>query len=114
MLEPIKPASGEQVRALYEAGTADLDTNCQVMSLGENLAVIRTAVEIDPVIMAPKASTREKALFIWGLENHLRLTGVKAYYFNIHTEDQEWIDVVKAWGAVQQSTGPELRFKKSL
>lgn len=79
-----------------------------------NLAVLKQVVELDPVHYAESSSVLEKTRFVFDLEERMLGAGVQHYYFNIAAEDAGWQKVVKEWGAVQQSHGPELRFGRSL
>lgn len=114
MLEPIRPATSQEVEELIKAGNCDIMPGTVVVKMGEHTAVLRTVLELDPLLMAPGASDREKAIFIWGIENFLRCSGTLAYYFNLHTDDETWNQVVESWGAKKTSTAPEFRFKKAL
>lgn len=97
---------------------ADLDSTCQVVALdtqvGTPLAVIRLAVEVDPVFFPENFPDRLKAVFMRDIETHLAAKGVAKYYFQIAADDTNWQSVVVHDGGIQQSHGPELRFGKPL
>jgi hypothetical protein len=115
-LKHIRIATAEEVERVKKG--SDLGPNSSVLAYDHNgephLAVVRTVVEVDPVYYAKDSNTAQKARFIWGLEERMLGAGVLHYYFNVPIEDEEYIKVVKQWGAVQQSHGPELRFGRSL
>lgn len=78
------------------------------------LGVIRKAIELDPVHIPEGTPDVRKAAFIWALECGMRMQGIPAYYFNIHTADTKWKDTCEKFGAEILSTEPEFRFKKVL
>lgn len=112
MMKPLRLATNEEVEKIK--ADADVDVGCSVIALDDNFAVLRACHEIDPFIMAENVTDRQKAAFIWGIENCLRFTGVPFYYFNVPVSDEKYIEVVKSWGAQQTSREPEFRFKKLL
>lgn len=112
MISGIRLATPEEVEAIRK--DSDLTNATRVLVFDNDRAVIRMALEVDPVHFAKDTPKHKRALFLWGIENTLRLEGVPEYYFNVRVEDQEFIDTVKGFGAVQVSRGPELRFKKTL
>lgn len=84
-----------------------------------DLAVYRMAPELDPVMWAPETSDRRKMLFIWAIENGLRMMGtVPHYYFQVSAEDTpeatKWRHVVETSGAERLSPTPQYRYIKSL
>lgn len=81
---------------------------------GKDFGVFRNCMEVDPVIFAPDTGNQRKLLFLMNLETALRLQGFKEFYFNIPADDAVYLEVMKHWGAVQQSTTPVIRFKKVL
>jgi len=97
---------------------SDLQDGCQIVALntqaGTPLAVIRLAVEVDPVIFPEGFPDRLKAVFLRDIETHLAAKGTMNYYFNVAASDEAWQAVIKTWGAEQVSPGPEIRFKKAL
>jgi hypothetical protein len=103
----------EQIRS-----RADLDPTCVVLALntqaGVPLAVVRLAVEVDPVVFPEGFPDRLKAVFQRDIETYLAAKGVAHYYFNIDAVDETWQTVAKTWGAEQVSVVPEIRFKKAL
>ena len=116
MMEPIRLATQEEVEKLAE--TSDLSNATSVVGLGEGdraiYAVLRQAFEVDPVVSGPAVNSQRKALFIWGVENALRMQGLKQYYFNVLASDETWRKTVESWGAVPTSVAQEIRFKKVL
>ena len=82
--------------------------------MGNDLAVVRDTVEIDPVFFDENSSYKRKLMFFWGLENMLRAMGYSESYFNVHAENESFISVLKHLGAEPVSEVPEIRFKKSL
>lgn len=115
MINRIRLATPEEVETIK--ATADC-AGAQVLALdtpeGTPLAVVRTAIEVDPVIYPEKLSNRMKAMFQRDIETVLAAQGAFKYYFNVHASNQPMLDAVKSWGAVQQSTEPEIRFVKVL
>lgn len=115
MLSKIRLATPEEIEKI--AAFSDLHDGTTVLAFGEgddtDFAVIRNCIEIDPMVHA-KESPKQKALFVWALENMLRFQGVKRYYFNVAPEDQVYIMNIEHWGAKQMSKAPELRFRKDL
>jgi hypothetical protein len=109
-------ATQEEIEAFSHV--ADLDATCVVYAMdtrkGTGFAVRRIAVEIDPLIPGPDWDIKLKSLFYRDLENILWGQSVPAYYFNVHTEEEEWNKVVETWGATRTSTAPEFRYKKVL
>ena len=79
-----------------------------------DLAVLRLAPELDPVIFTPETPPQQKRDFIRLVEAHMRCSGGREYYFNASPEDKEWLSVITGWGAQQVSKAPELRFKMYL
>jgi hypothetical protein len=112
MLKPLRLASEEEVAAIKKQ--ADVDLGCTVLGMDKDLAVLRICHELDPFIMAPESTDRQKVAFVWAIENCLRFTGVPFYYFNIKASDEKWLKNVESFGAQQVSQEPELRFKKIL
>ena len=79
-----------------------------------DFAVLRLNLELDPVFFATD-SDRRKAMFLWGIENGLRMQGAAhAYYFAIAAKDAAWQKVVETFGAERLSEEPQLRYKKVL
>ena len=105
-------ASPEQVERIRSQ--SDLGPSSLVLAMGEDLAVVKNLVEIDPVFYANGATNSRKLMFVWGIENWLRLTSTWAYYFNVKAEDSVWRKVVETHGAEAISEAPEIRYKKIL
>jgi hypothetical protein len=116
MINRIRVATPEEVKSIE--ATADCQVGCTVLALdtpeGVSFAVVRTCVEVDPVIYPEKLSNRMKAMFQRDVETVLAAQGVPKYYFNVHADNKAMIDSVQSWGAVPQSTEPEIRFMKVL
>lgn len=117
MFRHIRVATPEEVEGIRKG--SDLNANSSVLAWdhenGEkDLAVLRPVWELDPVYYAKGSSAGQKTRFIWGLEERLLGANIQHYYFNVPVEDEQYIKIVKEWGAVQQSRGPELRFGRSL
>jgi hypothetical protein len=116
MLNRIRLAKKEEIESIFP--NSDLIPGSTVLALdtpeGVAFAVIRTVVEVDPVIYPEKMSNRLKTVFQRDIETVLAAQGVPQYYFNIHTTNDAWLETAKHYGAVVQSTAPELRFKKTL
>jgi len=112
-LDIIRHATEEEIEQIKDR--SDLTNATSVVTFGgKDFAVYRLAPELDPVIFAPDTTDKRKLLFLMNLETTLRLQGVKEIYFNIKADDKVTHDVMKHWGAVEQSPTPEIRFKKVL
>jgi hypothetical protein len=109
----IRLATVEEVKAIEKG--ADLDETCLVYALntqqGVPLAVVRMAVEVDPVIYPEGLHDRMKAMFQRDIETTLQAKGVSKYYFNVHVSNKPMLEVAKTLGAEQMSTEPEYRFR---
>lgn len=112
----VRTATQEEIQGI--AGYSDLGPGCMVLALdtaeGTALAVVRTAIEVDPVIYPEKLSDRMKAMFQRDIETVLAAQGAARYYFNVHVSNEQMIHVVKTLGAQQTSSEPEYRFVKVL
>lgn len=82
--------------------------------MGNDIAVIRDTVEVDPVFFAENSNYKRKAMFFWGIENMLRAMGYTELYFNVQADNETFISVLKNLGAEPVSEAPEIRFKKKL
>jgi hypothetical protein len=111
-LDAIKLATPEQVERI--ASTSDLGPTSAVYAMGEDIAVVKHVVEIDPVYFNETSNTSRRLMFVWGLENVLRITGFPAYYFNCLETAEAWRHVVETNGAKAISIAPEIRYKKDL
>jgi hypothetical protein len=112
-MEPIRIATPEEIEAIK--AHADLTANSTVLAFGKDLAVVRQVSEIDPLFFANDSNPKRRLLFMWGLENMLRMVGVPEYYFNLHADDPKYLATMQeTFGAKPTSTAPEIRFKKSL
>jgi hypothetical protein len=118
-MDKLRLATAEEVQAIH--ATSDLGPGSSILAFDcektgrPDLAVFKQVSELDPVLFQPDTSTRRRALFIWALENSLRLMGTPpAYYFNVLVDDEEWQKNVESWGAIRVSTAPEYRYKKVL
>ena len=113
-MDAIRLATPEQVARI--SATSDLGPTSVVYAMGDDLAVMKQVVEIDPAYFAENSTTSRRLMFIWGLENSLRLNGVPAYYFNCLADEATapWRKVVETHGAKALSTAAEIRFKKEL
>jgi hypothetical protein len=110
-MDSIKIATLEQIEACKV--TLDVTPRSQVWAMGNDLAVVRLASEIDPMVME-KESGQRRLLFSWGLENMLRATGNTEYYCNVPIHMTDYHEVLKKLGHEQISSEPEFRFKKVL
>lgn len=115
----IRLATVEEVKSI--APVSDLDESCLVFALdtqqGTPLGVVRTVVEIDPVVY-PETwkgnNERLKMLFQRDLETIIFAKGAPKYYFNVHADDKKMVDAMATLGAENISTAPEFRFRKRL
>jgi hypothetical protein len=115
-MKRLRPASPEEIKLI--APTSALDNSCLVLALdspqGPIFAVVRTAIEVDPVIFPPDLQDRWKVLFMRDVETFLAAREAQCYHFNVHIDDTRWIASVEAWGAERTSTAPEYRYRKGL
>ena len=113
MISPIRLATEEEVKQIAE--TSDLTASSVVWVWDNDKAVIRTALEIDPVHFAPTSGNQRKALFFWALQNMVRVTGTKEIYFNIDAEGTEdYQAVLEKMGAQKTTSKPQYRYKLNL
>jgi len=82
--------------------------------MGDDLAVVKQVTELDPVYFSEGSNTSRRLMFIWGIENWLRLTGVDRYYFDVPVDSETWRHNVETHGAEQLSTGAVYHYKKVL
>jgi hypothetical protein len=112
----IRLATPEEIEPLK--ANSDLDPTCTVLALesdaGTAFAVIRHAVEVDPVHFPKGYPDRMKAVFVRDIETCLTAWGIPSYYFNVLASDEDWMKAVVKWGAEQISVAPEQRFKRTL
>jgi hypothetical protein len=117
-MKRIRVATAEEVESIK--GVSDLDPSCIILALETNsgtpLAVVRTAIEVDPVHFPPDFPDRLKMVFMRDVETVLAAKGVDHYYFNILNtpETETYRDTMVHWGATPVSEAPETRFKKVL
>jgi len=111
-VDSIQMATPEQVERIR--ATADLGIPGAVLAMGEDLAVVKQVWEIDPVYFNEKSTTSRRLMFIWGIENWMRLNGIDRYYFDVPVDQETWKHNVETHGAEQLSTGPVLHYKKVL
>jgi hypothetical protein len=112
----IRLATAEEVESIKAVGDTE---GAMVLALttehGVPLAVVRTVVEVDPVVYPPDLHNRLKLMFQRDIETVLAAKGVAKYYFNVHASNTNMLEVgIKNLGAVQVSTEPEFRFVKAL
>jgi len=113
MISPIRRATEEEVKQIAES--SDLTPASTVWVWDSDKAVIRTAVEVDPVHFAEGSGKQRKALFFWGLMNMLRASGVPEIYFNIDAEGTEdYQAVLEKLGAQKTTAKPQFRYKINL
>ncbi len=112
MIAPIRLATPEEV-AKY-ANQSDLTPNARMVAFENNFAVIKATTEVDPVFFDPSAPPHKRALMLWGIEQILRFQGSSEYYFNVSTDNKEFIEAVQKMGCENTSPTPEYRFKKVL
>jgi hypothetical protein len=102
------------------APVADITLTSTVVAFDNKLtgnpdfAVMRQALQVDPVLFAPETSNHRKSIFVWGIENALRINGVPAYYFTISAADEAWQKTVEGWGAEKLNPQPVYFYKRML
>ena len=115
MIPRIRLATPEESKTLEDRGDIQ---GCTVLALdtpeGVALAVVRTALEVDPMVFPEGMSNRLKTVFIRDVETVLAAQGARQYYFNVHATNEPMLNFSKHYGAVPTSTEPEIRFKKAL
>lgn len=111
-IAPIRLATPEEIQKIAE--TSDLTNASSVIAFEKAYAVVRKLLEVDPMHFEEGTPAYKKSLFIWGVENLLRLNGVPEFYFNVHVSDVDWIKTLEEFGAVRTSTEPEYRYKRVL
>lgn len=115
MIPRIRVATPEETKTIME--TKD-GRGGYVLALdsaeGPLFAVIRTAVEVDPVLYPEKIPFKTKLLFQRDIETVLAAQGVQQYFCNVHVTNEKMISVLNTFGATQASTEPEYRFMKVL
>ena len=113
MISPIRRATEEEVKQIAE--TSDLTPASAVWVWDSDKAVIRSAVEVDPVHFAETSGKQRKALFFWSLMNMLRASGVPEIYFNIDAEGTEnYQNILEKMGAQKTTSKPQYRYKLNL
>lgn len=111
-MDDIVLATSAQIERIRKE--SDFTPGTTVLAMGEDLAVVKLVTEIDPVFFAQETGNNRKLLFMWGLQNWLRLNGVPAYYFQIPAADEKYQAVMQHFGAENTSKQPEYRFVKVL
>lgn len=119
-------ATAEEVESIF-SGKCDLDNVSFALKLGGHAAVVKTVVELDPMVCSDPVSgggrDREKAQFVYAAETWLKARGVTSYYFNIdapisgnrdESENVKWANIVEAWGAQRVSPKPQIRYRRYL
>ena len=115
MINRIRVATQEEAKTFAETHDGRGGTLLALdVPEGTMYAVVRTVVEVDPVVYPENASTRMKAMFHRDIETVLAAQGVTQYYFNTHVTNTEFQEFSKHWGAQQISKEPELRFIRNL
>jgi hypothetical protein len=113
----LRLATNEEIQKIQKG--ADLVEGCRVLALENrpgdpDLAVLRTVIEMDPVIFSPNSNDRDKYKFIFALEERMMGLGVPQYYFNISAKDTHWQKIIEAWGGERVSATEEFRYVKGL
>jgi hypothetical protein len=115
-VDKIRLATEAEVATIRD--TSVLTDRSSVFAFGDNdpdLAVFRMQMEMDPVYFAPSTDNRRKAMFVWALENGLRMMGTVPHYsFSVKADDTAWQKVVENWGAERISPSPEVRYIKKV
>jgi len=115
-MERLRLATPEEVEKIK--AVANLDETSIVLALttqaGVPLAVVRTVVEVDPVVHPEGMSPRLKAIFQRDIETFLSAKGIPSYFFNVHTDNTEMLSVAETLGGFRQSTAPEFRYQVKL
>jgi hypothetical protein len=118
-MDNLRLATPEEAAAIQEGADLSIATSVIAFDNAESgvpdLAVFRTAHEIDPIYF--RGSPRRRQIFMWSLMNALRLQGIPQVYFNVSSdpETEDWRNALeKHIGAVRISHTPEFRYKKAL
>lgn len=112
-MDTVRFATPEEVEPI--ASELDITPTSSVVTFGgKDFAVIRDCREMDPVKFHEDTKNQRKLLFLMNLETAMRLQGTREVYFNVKCDDQNYLEILKHWGAEQISPTPEFRFKKVL
>ena len=91
-MERLRLATETEIETIKEG--SDLDPTCVVLALntqaGTPLAVVRMAIEVDPVHFPVDFPDRLKATFLRDIETYLSAKGVANYFFNVDANDEAW------------------------
>lgn len=113
-MDNVRLATAEEIETMREH--SDLEFATAVYAMGDARATFRMAPELDPVDFA-NLPVNGRRYLISTLEAHMRLSGLKAYYFNVPASEEfdHYREIVEKWGAVKTgASGPEFRYKKPL
>jgi hypothetical protein len=116
-MDVIRIANSAEVEAIKDR--SELTPTCSVYAFGPeghaDIAAFKMTPELDPVIFQEASDGRRRYMFVWALENGLRMSGlVPFYYFNVRASDKDWQRVVEHHGAENVSPEPFLRYRKRL
>jgi hypothetical protein len=109
-VEALRLATPEEIEAIREG--AEITPLTRVLVCGNQKAVIRPVLEVDPVFF--EGSSGAKFAFIWGVEGILRTLGETAYYFNTAVTNEAFQKAMEKLGATRTSKEPEYRYRKVL
>jgi hypothetical protein len=116
LVDKVRLATETEVATIRD--TSVLTDRSSVFAFGDadpDLAVFRYQMELDPVYFAATTDNRRKAMFIWALENGLRMMGTVPHYcFNVAADDTTWQKVVENWGAERLHDTPQFRYIKKV
>ena len=112
-MDTIRLATPEEIEGISHK--MDITPTSTVISFGgKDFAVVRTVVELDPVIFDETTGDKRKLFFLTNLETALRLQGNREVYFNLPADDETYRRVMEHWGAAGISETPVVRYKKVL
>lgn len=118
MIPFIRPATEEEVEPIKEG--SDLTGSTSVWAWpndkgATDLAVIRQALEIDPVHFAETSGNQRKLMLFWAVCNMLKASGTREVYFNINSEGTEdYQAILEKMGASKLNAKPQYRYKLAL
>lgn len=117
-MEPIRLATEKEVEMLKGTGMDTTYTHT-VVAFGQGeetlFSLIKNVTEIYTYPM-DIATVKKQLMFMWGLENIMRVNGVPAYYFQVSSKaDKEaWRKNIETFGAEKTNPEPEYRYRKAL
>jgi hypothetical protein len=117
-LEPVRLATEKEIEMLKGTGMDTTFTHT-VLAFGEGdsalYSLIKNVTEIYTYPMDVMSSKRN-LMFMWAMENIMRINGVPAYYFQTSSKEEKelWRKNIESFGAEKTNPEPEFRYRKAL